>query len=558
MRTSKVQFLKLLAVLTMIASLSGMLSLTANAGVASFVTGRVVDADGNPLEGVTVCLETPDYCTSTGWDGYYQIDYVDEGWHWVSASLDGYQSQSQSIMVGIGVTVEANFTLTPAEEAGTGTVSGTVTAAADGSPLEGATVCVGTACTATDAAGTYAIADVLTGTRSVGASIAGYGASTQEVKVPAGDAVTADFALVTLGLVSGTVTDSVTGEPLAGGVCAYPGLCVPTDAAGAYSIAALPDGEYGVTAHVDGYQSQSQPITISAGDVVEVNFAMTLAPDQEEGTGTVSGTVTDSVTGDPLVGARVCGGGCATTDAAGAYAITDVPAGKQYVSASIAGYEGSGQEVTIPTGGTATVDLALDPISSLRGTVTDSVTGEILVGARVCLDRSTQCAVVWSADNGYGFSGSTILWGDHNLTAIFDGYVRATHHITVTPGAYMEVNFALDPISSLHGTVTDGSTGAALEGATVCALKLCDITDAAGAYAIAAVPAGPQSVTATIAGYEDGTAAVTVPVGGNVETNFALEQTPAPTGPGEPAPDVVAVLVALLIQILTEIFGTQT
>lgn len=119
MRTSKVHFLKLLAlVIMMIASLSGTFSLTASAGVSSHITGVVADANGSPLEGATVCLADPDYvadmgggCALTDGSGAYTLNYVPEGGHSISASLDGYEPQSQTVTVGIGDLVEVNFTL---------------------------------------------------------------------------------------------------------------------------------------------------------------------------------------------------------------------------------------------------------------------------------------------------------------------------------------------------------------------------------------------------------------------------------------------------------------
>ena len=81
-------------------------------------------------------------------------------------------------------------------------------------------------------------------------------------------------------------------------------------------------------------------------------------------TGMVSGTVTDSESGDALAGANVVIEGTtlgAAADADGNYSISNVAAGMVTVSASVIGYEDDSQTVNLIDGGTATVNFALAP-----------------------------------------------------------------------------------------------------------------------------------------------------------------------------------------------------
>jgi TonB-dependent SusC/RagA subfamily outer membrane receptor len=79
----------------------------------------------------------------------------------------------------------------------------------------------------------------------------------------------------------------------------------------------------------------------------------------------------------------------------------------------------------------------------------------------------------------------------------------------------------------IAGQVT-GQGGAPLAGArvTVTGTSLRALTGDNGTYRITNVPAGPTSVTAQMLGYSPRTQRVTVPDGGIVTANFALEQAP--------------------------------
>ena len=78
--------------------------------------------------------------------------------------------------------------------------------------------------------------------------------------------------------------------------------------------------------------------------------------------GSVSGRVTDSDTGDPLVGANVIVVGTnlgAATDVNGEYSISRVPAGAQRLNANYIGYASKSMNADIPTNGNAIGDFNL-------------------------------------------------------------------------------------------------------------------------------------------------------------------------------------------------------
>ena len=80
-------------------------------------------------------------------------------------------------------------------------------------------------------------------------------------------------------------------------------------------------------------------------------------------TGDVSGTITDSSTGNPIAGAKVdYGDGDVSTDASGNYTLPSIPIGSQTLTVSANGYQTSTLSVTVPATGQ---NKALAPALSL-------------------------------------------------------------------------------------------------------------------------------------------------------------------------------------------------
>ncbi|MFQ6674537.1 MAG: carboxypeptidase-like regulatory domain-containing protein, partial [Fidelibacterota bacterium] len=77
---------------------------------------------------------------------------------------------------------------------------------------------------------------------------------------------------------------------------------------------------------------------------------------------TVTGSVTDSKSGEALAGANVMIEGTdlgAAADADGVFRVESVPAGTYSITASVIGYESSSRSVTVPSAGSVTVDFGL-------------------------------------------------------------------------------------------------------------------------------------------------------------------------------------------------------
>jgi hypothetical protein len=156
------------------------------------------------------------------------------------------------------------------------------------------------------------------------------------------------------GVLSGVVTNLLTGAPIPGATVRLDGFAATTDAAGAYSISGVPPGSYQVEASAPGFIAQTQPVVIQATVGSQLSFALRPLP------GALTGVVRSLVTGAPLPGATVrLNGFTAITDAAGAYSIADIPPGSYQVEASAPGFIAQTQPVTIQSTTTSRLDFSL-------------------------------------------------------------------------------------------------------------------------------------------------------------------------------------------------------
>jgi len=185
------------------------------------------------------------------------------------------------------------------------------------------------------------------------------------------------------GTLRGTVTDAGTTLPVAGAVVEAVRqddsltISATTLADGTYQMSLPVDPEpgpemYDVTASAFGFFDQTvSDIGIIADAETVQDFALVSTPRY-----TVSGTVSEAVTAEPVEGSSVCLQGaplpCDTTDVAGEYAISGVPAGLYVLEASGGGcFEGAARLINVI--GDTTEDFVLDPVTDAYGHVCEVV-----------------------------------------------------------------------------------------------------------------------------------------------------------------------------------------
>jgi 5-hydroxyisourate hydrolase-like protein (transthyretin family) len=535
------------------------------------VSGTVTDgATGQPLAGVRVQIYSSGglYVTSETTDGsgsYTTVGLSPATYYASTSNAQGYLDElydniscpggSCFVTSGTAVAVTAAATTPNISFAllRGGQISGTVTDAGTSLPLSGVSVHIygssgsHVARASTDSSGSYSSPGLPAGVYyAETASELGYfdelfddvpcpGSSCTvtsgtPIVVTAGTTATGiDFALVAGGRISGTVTDSATGLPLAGvwiDVYDAYGNWVTygsTDSSGAFTTSdGLPSGTYYASSwnslgYVDELYddipcpsatcavTSGVPISVAGGVTGGIHFALARG-------GRVSGTVTDGSTGLPLVGVWVRiydgAGNIAsydTTDASGAYTTEAVPAGTYYARTSnSAGYMDelydnipcaagvctvtSGSPVTVTAGSTTGgVDFALAGGGRISGTVTDAATGLPLAGVQVRLYNAAGTYLTYGYSNSSGVyvTAAGLSFGTYYArTSNGLGYIEELYEDTPCPGGACTVtggtpvtvalgstttgiDFGLAQGGRIAGTAKDAATGLPLSGLMV-------------------------------------------------------------------------------------------
>jgi len=315
---------------------------------------------------------------------------------------------------------------------------------------------------------------------------------------------------------------------------------------GYYSICDLPAGSYVVTATKEGWSEGSYPDTLIVDGNIHEDIDIYL---QEIPVvlGSISGTITDASTSNPIEDAHVVVRGpgfwnihYTHTGADGTYLIDELTSGDYTVKAYKEDYfPGEYPDlVTIDGNDTTGIDIALVPVvpTGIRGTVTDISTGDPIEGARVHafnVNHWHHGRVAYTDENGdYEIDAPP---GEYEVRACAEGYLPEEYptSVIVPETGYIEdIDFALTgfDFGSISGTVTDTS-GNPLNNAKIIAWKYGDFfgrsawTDEYGDYTIENLIPGEYRVHAHKWGFEPAVYpdTVVVPDGGNVpDIDFAL------------------------------------
>ncbi|MEI6684478.1 MAG: carboxypeptidase regulatory-like domain-containing protein, partial [Bacteroidota bacterium] len=149
--------------------------------------------------------------------------------------------------------------------------------------------------------------------------------------------------------------------------------------------------------------------------------------------GTLSGTVTNSVTSAAIAGATVTVTGTTpvTTNAAGAYSITGITPATVNVTCTATGYVPYAGTAVITSGTTTTLNIAMLPNPKLGGTVTDASTGAPIIGASVKVAGVIQA---WTVTGGVYLTSPLPVAGLQPVVISKTGYDDFTTNVTLVGG----------------------------------------------------------------------------------------------------------------------------
>ena len=353
--------------------------------------------------------------------------------------------------------------LTMVAEAATATITGYVSSAGEGTPLEGMTVAVYPPAgsekpqfsTVTSGDGIYQIAvpagsyKVVAWDPSLEFATSFYDEApnfeaSQIITVSGSSSFFADFRLVRNGRITGTVSAAETRRPLRSmTVAAYDSqgfrrATSVSDASGTY-ILALPPGNYRIAAWDDSleylYAAQfypatfmydsAQPVSVTAQNTVKgIDFALPKSA-------SISGIVTDRSTGAPLknmvVEAWIGGHRAqqATTDSSGRYLLRVPP-----TSLKVLSWDPSGAYATVFDGNASSFDR-ISPRSPAPGATLTNVDLSMVRGGRIA-------GGVVSASNGAVLQEMTVAAfnSDGTLRSSTTTAADGSYSFLLPPGAY--------------------------------------------------------------------------------------------------------------------------
>ena len=474
-----------------------------------------------------------------------------------------FYDEKSSFSEATPVTVDAPGT-TAGVDAGAsagGQIAGEVTAA--GAGIAGVDVCAlpepnggGCRTATTNAAGEYKIPGLSSGSYEVefsyyqGVSGGGIYAPAVDHHVPVGapgttEGVNAEVRIG--GRIAGKVTGAGAGladievcadEATGGSSSDGPGFlgCASTNAGGEYALTGLPAGSYyvefssasGTGDYMDQYYDDKPSSEVAEAVAVELEATTGIDTELQPG-GQIQGKVLAAEGGVPLAGIDVCAGKaeggfgapsfshCATSDAAGEYAIGGLVTGSyevqfsadresgnyatQYYSDKLSSSEA--EAVPVLAGSTTPpIDAELRVGGQIRGEAV-SASGAGLADADVCATEAGgpplgDCAETDAAGE-YTISG--LRTGSYGVSLYlytneqgYSAYISQSRpDVAVTEGgSTSEIDFALAPGGQIAGRVADAA-GVGVADVEVCAertggegeLRSCAITDGGGGSASA-------------------------------------------------------------------------
>ncbi len=342
--------------------LAGIIQIVAGFDISGFVTDSFT---GLPLSNVNVTTNTSN-STTTNASGFYNFTGLSNGTYIVNASLSGYDTNSTTAAINGSDVANANISLSPLP-APTFLISGQVTNASSGIPLDNATVTTNTSLsTTTNASGFYNFTGLSNGTYLVNASLAGFTTNSTNVTVSGSNVTDVNISLSPLPvltfMVSGFVTNASSGLPLGNAtVMTNTSLSTITNVSGFYNFTGLPNGTYIVNASLAGYNTNSTNVNINGSNVTNANISLSPLPAQ---TYLISGYVTDASSGLTLSNASVTTNTSlsTTTNASGFYNFIGLSNRTYIVNASLAGYDTNSTTAVINGANVTNANISLSPV----------------------------------------------------------------------------------------------------------------------------------------------------------------------------------------------------
>ncbi|MFC0186763.1 carboxypeptidase regulatory-like domain-containing protein [Fictibacillus aquaticus] len=517
------------------------------------VAGTVTDNNGAPLSNASVrVVDETDLEIGNGItdnNGNYVIGNLPAGAYTVIVGARDFSSATTGISLQPGQELTGlAFALDPLG----GLISGSVVNANTGDGLPGILISFYTPegipviSTNTDTAGNFTSILLPPGTYTVIASSPYFVQDQTGVIILPNQTAAVSFALAEVGgSIFGTVVDlggiPITGTSISVRLLNVNGVLLQSLNAlsdGTFAFPNLAAGSYQVNIIAEGYQSATVGAIVVNGEVSELTVP--LAPEQ----GSISGVVTDEITGLPVSGSFIevtdANGVLAatiTSDQDGAFRIDNLLTGPLNVRATARSYGSATVGVIVNAMSVSTVELSLPPDpGSIAGTVTrpDGTPAGNTTIKIVDRKNTTITSVITDEDGSYEVDD--LDEGQYTITANNTNSGSGIGSGIVLPDMETDVDIILIPEGGVvEGNVTSRSTGEPLIGASVELRSVSPfgpvivtaLTNSTGSYRFDFVSTGTYAIVVTKENYGSEIGSVLIENGVTYSRDFAL--TPLPS-----------------------------
>lgn len=292
------------------------------------------------------------------------------------------------------------------------------------------------------------------------------------------------------------------------------------------TISSLSPGTYSVSADLIGYQSQSDTVTIYAGQQQTESFTL----EKIVSPGTLYIVSTPS-------GANVYTDG--SYKGVTPLALTGVSPGTHIVELDLTGYYDWKSTVTVGNGQTQTVTATMSPITSKVGWIVASSTP---ANANVYVDSVYKGTT--PASGGLTLSGISV--GSHTVRFDLSGYQSYSTQVTVSADSYSSVNAVLQQGSTPSGAATL-QISTTPSGADV---YVDNVFRGYSPLTLTDITAGQHTIMAQMTGYQDASITVAVTTGSTMPVSLTLTSSTPTKKSGDMSLAILTGIAAMGIGII--------
>ncbi|MBY0090740.1 carboxypeptidase regulatory-like domain-containing protein [Priestia aryabhattai] len=480
-------------------------------------------------------------------NGQYRVQNLEPGTYILIVINASFQRKTIGFVVNAGQTNTINVSLEP----NPGSIVGTIVSAQTGLPLAGAMVqlflsqsLIPVANTVTDENGQYRFSGLEPGDYVVAANSTNFARSVIGATVFPNLQTTANVSLQpNPASVSGRITDQ-NGSPLSNATVriideneTLLGTGI-SSSDGIYTVGGLPPGMYGIVVTDTNFSTVTSGLTLAPGDIrTGVNFILVA------NSGTLTGTVTNLSTGNPISGVTVTIRnilglvvGTTFTNVDGRYTIQTLAPGEYNVSFFENGFSNLVIGAQIATNITTILNTSLSPlVGNIQGQVLSdqgvSVTGEN-IQVKIYNENLVLIRTLLAQSDGT-FTALDLSPGTYLVNVTASGFASNTVSAIVRANEQTLTSIVLGTLpATLTGEVINVDTEEGIAGSLMVITRSngviigTTISGDNGSFFIPNLPAGSFIITAQNQKFGTTSTGVTLVAGGTTNTLLSLSPNP--------------------------------